>query len=83
MNSKGFIYLIMFLSGIVVGTLVGEITKSISFLGWLSYGIIFETKSPISLNLGVLTLDFGLSINLTISCIIFIFIALIIGRKVL
>ena len=82
MNSKGLIYLIMFLSGIVVGTLVGEITKGISFLKWLSYGIVFGTKTPISLELGVLSLDFGLSINLTISCIIFIFAALIIGRKV-
>lgn len=83
MNSKGLIYLIMLLSGIVVGTLVGELTKGIGFLSWLSYGILFGTKSPISLNLGVLSLDFGLSINLTISCIIFIFIALIVGRKVL
>ncbi len=73
----------MFMSGIVIGTLVGEITKGISFLRWLSYGIVFGTDGPISLNLGVLNLDFGLSVNLTISCIIFIFIAMIIGRKVL
>lgn len=82
-NSKTLIYIIMFLSGIVVGTLIGNLTAGIGFLSWLSYGIVFGTKSPISINLGVLSLDFGLSINLTISCILCIVIALIIARKVL
>ena len=83
MRSKGLIYFIMMLAGIVVGSFVGEITQSISFLRWLSYGISFGTNGPLSLNIGVLALDFGLSINLTISTIVFIFISLIIARKVL
>lgn len=83
MRSKSLIYFIMMLAGIVVGSFVGEITQSISFLEWLSYGINFGTNGPLSLNIGVLVLDFGLSINLTISTIVFIFIALIIARKVL
>lgn len=83
MRSKSLIYLVLFLSGVVVGSLVGKITADISYLNWLSYGINFGTNSPISINLGVLSFDFGLSINLTVSCIIFIFLALIIGRKVL
>lgn len=82
MKSKSLIYLILFLSGVVVGSFVGKITAGISSLDWLSYGIKFGTDSPISIDLGVLSLDFGLSINLTISCIIFIFIAFILGRKV-
>ena len=83
MKSKTFVYLILFLSGVVVGTLVGNITAGIDFLNWLSYGIRFGTNGPISLNLGVIALDFGLSINLTISCIICILIAFIVARKVL
>ena len=83
MKSKSLIYIIMFLSGIVVGSFVGKIVNGIDFLNWLNYGITFGTKSPINVNLGVLAFDFGLSVNLTISCIIFIFIAMIIARKVL
>lgn len=83
MKSKSLIYIIMFLSGIVVGSLVGKIAAGIDFLNWLNYGIMFGTKSPVSINFGVLSFDFGLSVNLTISCIIFIFIAMIIARKVL
>ena len=82
-KSKTLIYIIMFLSGVVVGTLVGNITAGISFLSWLSFGIHFGTENPVSLNLGVLSLDFGLSINLTIACIICIFASLIVARKVL
>ena len=67
MKSKSLIYLILFLSGVDVGSFVGKITAGISSLGWLSYGIIFGTDSPISIDLGVLSLDFGLSIYLTIS----------------
>ncbi len=82
MNSKSLIYIVLFLSGVVVGSLVGKLTAGIRFLEWLSYGIKFGTNTPISIDLGVLSFDFGLSINLTISCIIFIFAAMIIGRKV-
>ncbi len=83
MKSRTLIHLILILSGIVVGTLVSELTAGIGILSWLSYGISFGTNGPISINLGVLAFDFGISINLTISCIIFIFIALTVGRKVL
>lgn len=82
MHSKSLFYTLMLLSGIVVGTLVGSITSGISFLSWLSYGIRFGLESPIQLDLGVLDLTFGININLTISCIIFMIIAMLIARKV-
>ncbi len=72
----------MLLSGIVVGTLVGNLTAGIEFLSWLSYGIRFGLKTPVQLDLGVLDLTFGMNINLTISCIIFVIIAMIIAKKV-
>lgn len=82
MHSKSLFYTLMLLSGIVVGTLVGNITKGIEFLSWLSYGIRFGLNTPVQLDLGVLELTFGASINLTVSCIIFIIIAMIIAKKV-
>ncbi len=83
MNTKALLYIIMILSGVVVGTLIGGVTAGIDALAWLSYGINFGMTSPLKLNLGVLSMEFGISINLTISCIICIFAALIIARKVL
>lgn len=83
MNTKKLIYFIMLLSGIVVGTLISGLTSGIDFLRWLSYGIVFGTNGPISLELGVISLDFGISFNLTISCIICILIAMIVAKKVL
>lgn len=82
MRSKSLFYTLMLLSGIVVGTLVGNITRGIDFLYWLSYGITFGLTEPFQLDLGVLSVTFGASINLTISCIIFIVIAMIIAKKV-
>ena len=82
MKSKSIIYILLVLSGVVIGSLVGKLTAGIDFLNWLSYGIRFGTKTPFSLELGVISFDFGLSIDLTVSCIIFILLALIIGRKV-
>ena len=82
MKSKSLFYTLMILSGIVVGTLVGNITRGIEFLSWLSYGIRFGFDTPVQLSLGVLDLTFGLSINLTVSCIVFIIIAMYIAKKV-
>lgn len=82
MHSKSLFYTLMLLSGIVVGTLVGNLTAGIEFLSWLSYGIRFGLKTPVQLDLGVLDLTFGVNINLTISCIIFIIVAMIIAKKV-
>ena len=82
MHSKSLFYTLMLLSGIVVGTLVGNLTSGIEFLSWLSYGIRFGLKNPVQLDLGVLDLTFGVNINLTISCIIFIIVAMIIAKKV-
>jgi len=73
----------MLFSGIVLGAFVAKITAGIPFLEWLSFGLKFGTDAPLNIDLGVLTMDFGISINLTISCIICVFVAMIIGKKVL
>ena len=82
MRSKSLFYTLMILSGIVVGTLVGSITSSVEYLSWLSYGINFGLTTPFQLDLGVLSLTLGFSINLTVSCIIFVIIAMLIAKKV-
>ncbi len=75
--------LLLICAGIVVGSLVSNLTSGVKFLSWLSYGLSFGTDSPVTLNLGVLSLTVGVSINITISVIIFVAIIYLLGRKIL
>ncbi len=75
--------LLLLFSGVVVGSLVAQLTSGISQLSWLSYGLVFGTSSPLRLELGVVDLTFGISINITISVIIFTIVIYLVGRKLL
>ena len=79
---KFWFNLLLVLIGVVVGTFVGSICKDISYLAWLNYGTSFGMSSPLMLDLGVMNLTFGVSINLTLSVIIFIILSLVIGRAI-
>lgn len=71
---------LLLLAGIVLGSFIAQITVGISGLSWLSFGKTFGLDNPITLNLGVLVLTFGLKIKFTIASIIGIVIAAIIYR---
>lgn len=71
---------LMLLAGIVIGGFIGTLTKDISALNWLSYGQSFGLNDPIVLDLGVLVVTFGLSINISIASIIGVVLAIIIYR---
>ncbi len=68
------------LIGIVVGTFVGNLCKGISSLSWLAFGIDFGMNSPLSLDFGIMQLTFAISVNLTLAVVLFIILALVIGR---
>ena len=70
------------LVGIVIGSFVAYICKGVSFLSWLAYGVDFGLESPLVLNLGVMRLPFGISIELTLSTVIFVILSLLIGRAI-
>ena len=59
---------------------IAQLTSGVPGLSWLSFGKTFGLDSPITLNLGVLILTFGLKIKFTIASIIGIIIAAIIYR---
>ena len=65
-----WILMIFVLCGIVVGGLLGELAAKVDFLWWLSYGQEFGLADPITLNLQVITLTFGLMFKINISSII-------------
>ncbi len=57
------------------------LTASVSGLGWLNYGQSFGLESPVVLDLGLLVLTFGLTIQISIASIIGVVLAIIIYRK--
>jgi len=77
-----WVLMVFILSGIVVGGLIGEIAASVDFLWWLSYGNSFGLTNPVTLDLSVITISFGLSFKLNIASILGMFLAILIYRKV-
>ena len=66
---------LLILAGIVLGGFVGELTKNIPVLNWMSFGNEFGLENPVILNLGVIVVTFGLRIKITIASIIGVVIA--------
>ncbi len=83
MKRSKWLLVLFLLAGAVVGLLIGELTKNISFLNWLSYGQNFgiSPNDPLELKLVVLQLKFGLTLNLSVSVILCIGIAGLLYRK--
>ena len=76
-----WVLLLLMLAGVVLGGFIGNALGGISFLSWLNYGNNFGLSSPLILDLGVLVLQFGLTIRFTIAGIIGIILAFFIYRK--
>lgn len=74
--------LVILLCGIVLGGFLGQLAANVSFLSWLAYGNTFGLTSPVVLDLGVLVLTFGLTININIASIIGLIIGIIIYRLI-
>lgn len=72
---------LLLLAGIVIGGFIGEYLGSFSFLSWLKFGNEFGLTSPVILDLGVLKVQFALSIRFTICGIIGLILAAIAYRK--
>lgn len=77
-----WILILCLLAGLVIGGLLGDIAKNVDFLWWLSYGQEFGLSTPITLNLSVITITFGLLFKINVASIIGMVIALLIYRKI-
>ena len=77
-----WLLLVFILSGLVIGGLLGELSKNIDWLWWLSYGDEFGLTSPLTLDLSVLKIQFGLTLKISISSIIGMAIAIFIYRRI-
>ncbi|MBR3992573.1 MAG: DUF4321 domain-containing protein [Anaerotignum sp.] len=76
-----WVLILLMLAGVVLGGFIGSALGGTSALSWLNYGSSFGLSSPLVLDLGVLTLQFGLTIRFTIAGIIGIVLAFFIYRK--
>ncbi len=77
-----WILMLFILCGIVVGGLLGNLASKVDFLWWLSYGESFGLAEPISLDLSVIKITFGLVFKINIASIIGMTLAIFIYRKV-
>lgn len=74
-------FLLVLLSGIVLGGFIGYLCRDVSFLSWLNYGQTFGLDEPVVLNLGIIILTFGIKISINIASIIGIVFGIIIYKK--
>lgn len=76
-----WVLVLLLLAGVVIGGFIGEALSGIGALSWLAYGNSFGLTSPLVLDLGVLTLQFGLTIRFTIAGIIGIILAFFVYNR--
>ncbi len=76
MRKNGWTCFLLILAGIVIGGLIGNLMPST----WLNYGQSFGLSSPLVLDLGILSITFGLTIHITIASIIGIAVGILIYR---
>lgn len=81
-SSHFWLNLFLICVGVVTGSMVADITAGVPLLNWLSYGLDFGTQSPLVLDLGILSLTFGIRIDLTVSVILFIALSLVLGKLI-
>lgn len=77
---------LLLLLGIVVGSVVGHLTKGINALNWLNNGIDFaigdsKKNNIVTLDLAVIVINFGLRIKITIGSVIGAIAAVFIYKK--
>lgn len=82
-SGRPWVLLLLMLSGIVIGSFLGYLTRDISWLSWLDYGLTFGigNGSGTLVDLGVITLTFGLTIKISIASILGVVIAFFVYRK--
>lgn len=81
MRNKNFwVLLLMLLAGIVLGGFIGNLAEGVSWLLWLNFGETFGLHTPLTLDLGILVLTFGMTIRITMASIIGVATAVIVYR---
>ena len=83
MRRSFWVTLLLICAGVVVGSLIAEVTAATPGLKYLSYGLDFGTAAPVTVDLHVLVVTFGITVKITVAHILFVALALVIGHKVI
>lgn len=82
MKKHFWLNLFLICVGVVVGTLAASMCADIPMLSFLAYGMEFGMATPAVLDLQVISVTFGLTLNLNIAVILFIALALLLGNLI-
>lgn len=77
-----WILLIVILSGLVVGGLLGDIAAKVDFLWWLGYGEEFGLTSPLELDLSIMKITFAITFKINMASIIGLVCAIFLYKKI-
>lgn len=80
LGKNNWALVLLILVGVVLGGLIGKLCAGVPALSWLSYGQSFGFVNPMVLDLGILVLTFGFTVDITVAGIPGIVIAIIIYR---
>lgn len=85
-KNKWALFLLLLL-GIVLGSFIGHLAKRVEFLSWLDYGFEFaiggsDGGKVLTLDLGALTVYFGVRLRISIGSIIGAIASIIIYKKI-
>ncbi len=80
---KHFLTIVLLLSGLVMGVLLGELATSVSALSFLNFGFDFGMAQPVVLNLGIMKLTLGFWMKLNIAGVIGLVLAAVISNKLI
>ena len=80
LGKNNWALVLLILVGVVLGGLIGKLCAGVPALSWLSYGQSFGFVNPMVLDLGILVLTFGFTVDITVAGILGIVIAIIIYR---
>lgn len=81
-KEKKWLLLVLILSGLVIGGLLGSLTNNIPALSWLNYGKSFGLSEPLVLNLEIIELTFALMLHFNLSSIIGMLIGILIYTRI-
>ena len=81
MNKNKFVFVIILISGLILGSFIGSTLGNIPYLNWLNYGKVVGLTTPFVLDLSIFTMQFGFTLNFSIAGIIGMVIAIILYKK--
>lgn len=79
---KTFIKVMVIFMSILLGVYLGTLAEGVSWLKFLNFGMDLGLKKPVSLDLGFMSLTFGLLIKFNIAGIIGFILSMFIVKKV-